>query len=89
MYCRHKKTGMTFAHMVNCKGPGDGWVVDQLVEDVESLGHTDTILKTDGDHAIAKVMEAIKEKRSHATTRNIHRRTTRRAMGQSRRALMK
>ena len=64
---RDRGTLQTFAHLCRCKGPGDEWVVDRLVEDIESLGHTKVIVKTDGEPALVKVYESIKEKSSHPT----------------------
>ena len=64
---RDKETLQTFVHLCLCKGASDGWVVDRLVEDLATLGHTKVIVKTDGEPALVNVMEAIQEKRSHPT----------------------
>ena len=64
---RDKETLQTFVHLCLCKGAIDGWVVDRLVEDLATLGHTKVIVKTDGEPALLNVMEAIQEKRSHPT----------------------
>ena len=59
---RDRDTLQTFAHLCRCKGPGDEWVVDRLVEDIESLGHTKVTAKTDGEPALVKFYEFIKGK---------------------------
>ena len=63
---RDRETLQTFAHLCRCKGASDEWVVDKLVEDIASLGHTKVIVKTDGEPALV-VYESIKEKRKHPT----------------------
>ena len=44
---RDKKTTSTFAHVCEKKGSSDKWVIDKLLEDIDSLGHTEIILKGD------------------------------------------
>ena len=65
--CRDRLTLQTFAHLCRCKGPGDEWVVDKIMEDLATLGHTKLIMKTDGEPALVKVMEAVQGKREHQT----------------------
>ena len=50
---------MIAGHIVTCKGEGDQWVVDKLVEDIADWGLTDIVFQTDGESAIVKVMEMI------------------------------
>ena len=57
---RDRDTKMTFCHVCTSKGPGDEWVVGQLVDDIDRPGHTEMIMKTDGEPAIVALMEAIK-----------------------------
>ena len=64
---RDRDTRMTFCHVCLCKGPTDEWVVDRLQEDIDRLGHTEIILKTDGEPAIVALMDSIKVKRNHPT----------------------
>ena len=64
---RDRETLQTFAQLCRCKGASDDWVVDKLVEDIASLGHTKVIVKTDGEPALVNVYESIKEKRNHPT----------------------
>ena len=65
---RDRKTMYTFAHLCTAKGPTDEWVVEQLVKDIDGLGHADLILKTDGEPALVAVQEAIKRRRTaHGT----------------------
>ena len=64
---RDGETTNTFAHVVDGKGRGDGWIVDKIVEDIASLGYTDVIIKGDGEPALVQVMEAIRERRQQRT----------------------
>ena len=64
---RDKFSITTRAHVVRCKGTEDAFVVDQLVRDIDEMGHTEIILKGDGEPALVQVMEAIKRRRSHST----------------------
>ena len=57
----------TQAHVVGCKGPSDTWVIERLVEDIDDLGHTEILLKGDGEPSLIRVMEEIKKRRTHAT----------------------
>ena len=61
---RDRDTKSTYSHMVHAKGPGNGWIVDRIVEDIEGLGHTDIILKTDGEAAIKSLQAEVKQRRS-------------------------
>ena len=64
---KDKITKMMHTHGVDHKGPDDGWIVRKIVDDIEALGHTDVILKSDGEPAIVKLMEEIKKLRKHKT----------------------
>ena len=64
---RDKHTLMTFAHLCRCKGAGDSWIVEKLIEDLATLGHSKLFVKTDGEPALVKVMEAIQAGRDHPT----------------------
>ena len=60
-------TGVIGSHICDRKGADDEWVVNKLVEDIENMGHTEIILKGDGELAQVQVMQRMKEKRKHAT----------------------
>ena len=64
---RDTKTSMTAAHICECKGTEDKWFVNKLIEDIESWGYTEIILKTDGETAIVQVAETMKRRRNHST----------------------
>jgi len=64
---RCMRTMKSFVHVCLAKGPSDEWIIDQLVRDIDSLGYADIIIKTDGEPALVKVMEAIQKKRKHQT----------------------
>ena len=42
---RDERSRMTFAHTCDAKGSTDQWIVSKLLEDLDSLGHVETILK--------------------------------------------
>ncbi len=60
-------TGSVFGHYVACKGIGDGWIVKRLVKDIEDIGRSSIILKTDGEPAIVAVQSAIQSARQART----------------------
>ena len=64
---RDTKTSMTASHICECKGPEDKWVISKLTEDIEGWGYTDIILKTDGEPAIVRVADAVKQARTQPT----------------------
>ena len=64
---RDKKTTTTYAHICETKGASDTYVLQQLVKDIEDLGHTKIILKGDGEPALVNLMEKNKQARSHPT----------------------
>ena len=57
----------TGAHIVRCKGASDEYIVEKLMEDIDQMGHTDIILKGDGEPALVQVMEEVKKRRVHDT----------------------
>ena len=62
---KDRESGAMFTHICLCKGPNDVWIVDQLVSDINGMGHTEVVVKTDGEPALVKLMEAVQEKRKH------------------------
>ena len=67
---RDGRSRTTFSHVVQQKGMGDGWIVNKLIEDIETLGYTDIIIKTDGEPALMQVAKEIKARRRHPTIPN-------------------
>ena len=64
---KDETTGWVAAHRCDCKGASDSWVVDQVKDDIDAMGHTAIVLKTDGEPAIVQVQQRIKELRVHET----------------------
>ena len=62
---KDRESRAMFTHICLCKGPNDVWIVDQLVSDINGMGHTEVVVKTDGEPALVKLMEAVQEKRKH------------------------
>lgn len=60
---RDQRTRFNTAHVVMCKGPKDKWIVEKIIRDIDNMGYNDIILKGDGEPALVKLMEAIKDKR--------------------------
>ena len=56
---RDTRTGSTAAHICECKGIQDKWVVARLVNDIDGWGYTSIILKSDGEPAIVQLVEEI------------------------------
>ena len=64
---KDETTGCVAAHVCQSKGSTDRWVVDRLCDDVELFGHSEVILKSDGEPSIVQVQGAIRESRTHGT----------------------
>ena len=64
---KDEMTGCVAAHVCQTKGATDQWIVDRLCDDIELFGHTEVILKSDGEPSMVQVQGAIKEKRAHGT----------------------
>jgi hypothetical protein len=60
-------TGCVAARRCSQKGSSDTWVIDRICDDIDMFGHTEVVLKSDGEPAITQVQTAIKNKRSHST----------------------
>ena len=56
-----------FAYCVPRKGAADDWIVSAVVKDIERLGHTDIVLKSDGENAIKELQEKIRRRRADGT----------------------
>ena len=64
---RDKKTTTTKGHICDCKGMEDKWIVKKILEDIDEMGYTEIILKTDGEPALVQVATEVKKKRAHPT----------------------
>ena len=64
---RDKDTVSTFAHVCESKGISDKWAVNKVIEDIDLMGHTEIILKGDGEPALIQLMDEIKRRRNHPT----------------------
>ncbi len=60
-------TGNVFAHNVVAKGLVDDWICKRIVRDLEELGRSDVILKTDGEPAIKAVQNRVQALRHGRT----------------------
>ena len=68
MVMKESSTGYISCHMVKQKGIGDGWIVKRLVQDIETIGIGDMIMKGDQEASITAVIEAVKkERKDHRT----------------------
>ena len=59
----------TFAHVCHNKGASDGWIVEQALADIDSIGADRMVLKTGGEPATVEVQGAIKRSRSQKMKR--------------------
>ena len=66
---KDEQTGMTTAHRVDTKGPTDEWIVKRVVQDIEELGRSDIVLKTDGEPAMVAVQRAVTALRKGMVTK--------------------
>ena len=60
-------SGYLFAHAVPRKGLTHEHGAKELIKDVEQLGHTKVIIKTDGEPAMKSFQEEVKARREHPT----------------------
>ena len=60
-------TGCVAAHVCLQKGASDQWTVDRVCDDLDMFGHTEIVLKSDGEPAIMQVQNAVKASRVHPT----------------------
>ena len=64
---KDEDNGMVFGHYIKCKGLKDEWLLKQIVRDIQELGRSDIILKTDGEPAIVAVQNAVQAMRKAST----------------------
>ena len=65
---KDEPTGNVFAHYVICKGIADDWAAKRLVKDIEDLGRSSIILKSDGEPAIKALQSRVQALRGDART---------------------
>ena len=56
---KEKKTGNRFAHMAPVKGGSDEYVAEAIADDIETMGGTEVILKTDQEPAMVDLAKEI------------------------------
>ena len=64
---KDESTGVLMAYRTSQKGHGDTWLIKRLIQDIENLGRTSIILKTDGEPAMATLQRALQAARPHQT----------------------
>ena len=64
---KDEKTGCVSAHHCERKGATDTWAMDRVIDDIETFGHNDVILKTDGEPSMLQVQRHVKAKRAGTT----------------------
>ena len=52
-------TGVVFANVIECKGPEDVWTIKKLVNNLDTLGRQNVILKLDGEPALVAVQTKV------------------------------
>ena len=65
---RDAQSGAKLAYDCEAKGPGDDWVVKQLVRDLEIWGRTDVFLQSDGEPATIALQRALAKARPGCQT---------------------
>ena len=64
---KDENSGGVLTYDCQNKGPGDAWVMKQLVRDLEDWGRLDVHIKTDGEPAMLAVQKALATLRPHRT----------------------
>jgi hypothetical protein len=60
---RDKMSRTVFAHTVTQKGIGDGWILNKVVDDLDSLGYGRIIVKSDQEPAIKNLQAEVRQMR--------------------------
>ena len=63
-YKEFGEDGCIAAHVVEQKGSADQWAVQRIFDDIRMFGHTDIIMKSDGEPALVKEQREIVDKSS-------------------------
>ena len=56
---KDRSSGMIWGNVVERKGPGDQWIIDKQIKNIELLGRSNIALKTDGEPAIVAVQSKL------------------------------
>ena len=67
MVIKDEASGCVAAHVCSQKGASDQWLVSRICDDLDMFGHTEIVLKSDGEPAIVQVQNAVKGTRNHPT----------------------
>ena len=62
---RDRWTVVTFAHVVKGKGLTDEWIVENVYEDLRSLGYPEIRLRADNEPSIKALLDKVKDLRDH------------------------
>ena len=68
LIAKDRQSGAVLAYDCEAKGPGDAWVVKQLVSDLADWGRTDICLMSDGEPAITALQRAVANARPERQT---------------------
>ena len=68
LIAKDRQSGAVLAYDCETKGPGDAWVVKQLVSDLADWGRTDICLMSDGEPAITALQRAVANARPERQT---------------------
>ena len=70
MVCEDQASGGVKAHLVQCKGTNDTWIVPRIAQDIEEFGYgrCPIRVKSDQEPAILEIQRALIEKRGEAKT---------------------
>jgi hypothetical protein len=60
---RDRNSRRCFAHLVSHKGIGDPWILNQIIEDLDSLGYRRIVLKSDQEPAIRDLPREVRLQR--------------------------
>ena len=64
---KDEESGCLAAHVVEQKGTKDQWAVERTLDDIKMFGHTDIILKCDGEPALVEVQDEVIARRTAGT----------------------
>mgnify|MGYP003313483918 CR=1 FL=1 len=57
---RDRWTTVTFAHVVKGKGLPDDWIIQQMADDLQSLGYPEIRLRADTEPATRAMLQKVK-----------------------------
>ena len=80
---KDEDSGCLAAHVVEQKCAAYQWAIQRILDDIRMFGHTDIIMKGDGEPALVQVQREIIDKRSAGSVPQNPPRMTRKRMAQS------